>query len=114
MTGTQYYSLTDQDYVWTSLIDGSVCGDRLSVLFKYAFSSGAQSWCVCVWGGGLFACKDVVQNGTPTVHDTSLIFRCVSPPIHAGAIGPDFILDDNAHLDRAFVTNKYLETAKMV
>ena len=31
---------------------------------------------------------------------------------YAGAIGPDVILvDDNAHPHRAYVTNKYLQTA---
>ena len=69
MTGTKYYSLTNQDFVWTSPIDEPVFEDRLRrISYPYALTTMTVSRVlIIVWAGISMHGKTepyVVQNGT--------------------------------------------------
>ena len=80
ITGTQYCSLTNQDFVWTSLIDESVYGDRLlSVSYQ-------DSWLIMTVCRGLshgVGWYYHARKFEPVCHSKAHTDRCtITLPIH--------------------------------
>jgi hypothetical protein len=73
---------------------------------------------VMVWAGISAQGKTdlhIIENGIFTTVRYVNEILAVDVRTYDGAVGPDFIfMDDNAHVNRAHVTNRYLEEATIV